>query len=73
MFSLLIFSLGLHFLGRPLLTASCNYVMPGHNDDEDEKTQMLIAGNRYDGQLTNCAWWSGDLEVRFDLLLLSQF
>ena len=47
--------------------------MPGHNDDEDEKTQMLIAGNRYGGQLTNCAWWSGDLEVRFYLLLRLQF
>ena len=34
---------------------------------------MLIVGNRYDGQLTNCAWWSGDLEVGFYLLLLLQF
>ena len=38
-----------------------------------EKTEMLIAGNRYDGQLTNCAWWSCDLEVGFYLLLLTAF
>ena len=39
MFSLLIFSLGLHFLERPLLTASCNYVMPDEDDDEGKKLE----------------------------------
>ena len=38
MFGLLIFSLGLHFLGRPLLTASRNYVMPGDYVDEEQNT-----------------------------------
>ena len=37
MFSLLIFSLGLHFLRRPLLPASRNYGMPGDNNDGDEE------------------------------------